>query len=193
MRTGSALGGRITLQAVEDLPAVHVRQAEVQRDGVGLQALGGAQAGVSAGDQDHAIAAAGEVAPDKFRRPEIVLDDQDQRPGNIGPAWLCRGRGHPGKTNDEGAALAWGALHPDRAAVQFHQPLGDGQAQARAFLFALGCPRLLVRLEDALMILGGDPDARIPDGELQLQPELPRRHRHQAAFGVNFTALDSRL
>ena len=37
---GDVAGARVVLQAVEDHPAVHVGQPEVERDGVGLELVG---------------------------------------------------------------------------------------------------------------------------------------------------------
>ena len=66
----------------------------------------------------------------------------------------------------ERAALARRAEQADFAAQQRRQFAGDGQAQARAAVFAAGAGvGLLERLEDQLLFFRRDADARVADGK----------------------------
>src|SRR3972149_1994130 len=87
-----------------------------------------------------------------------------------------------GDPDHECAAPAGRALHPDAATVQLHQPLGDGQAQARPFLSPLGYTDLLVDLEDPLVVIGWNPPPGVAHGQFQLQPDLSGDDRDDAAL-----------
>ena len=66
----------------------------------------------------------------------------------------------------EGAALAHGAPQPDVAAEQPRELLADRQAQPGAAVLPAGrAVRLLERLEDDLVLLRRNADARVDDGE----------------------------
>ena len=72
----------------------------------------------------------------------------------------------------EAAAFARRALDLQLAAHAAHQPVADGQAQARAA--KLGArTRLPKRLKDRAQILGFNPDAGIDDVEPETRPAVP--------------------
>src|SRR4029450_1662404 len=100
-----------------------------------------------------ALAASGAVrrAPARLpRNPLRVITASAHRQGE--------GKGRP---------LAQVALDPDLAAVQLDELLREGQPEARAFLLAcLIAPHLAELLEDGRLILGGDPDPGVGDGDL---------------------------
>ena len=78
------------------------------------------------------------------------------------------------------------ALDPDAAAEQLGELAAERQAQARALHAPLErAVDLGELLEDALLVLGGDPDAGVGDRERDrvLVRAVPRRDAHLAALG----------
>ena len=74
---GDVPGARVVLEAVEDDPAVHVGQAQVERDGVGLQLVRQLQ-GRLAVRGDHGLEAHLVRLVEQDRgEPGLVLDDQE--------------------------------------------------------------------------------------------------------------------
>src|SRR5215831_9714884 len=58
------------------------------------------------------------------------------------------------------------ALHPDLAAVELHKLPAQGEPQPRALDLLCGRPHLTELLEDLLLILWGDADPGVADGNL---------------------------
>ncbi len=103
-----------------------------------------------------------------------------------------------GDAQREARSLARRALDGDGAAHELGDVPGDGQAESRALLAALGGAALpLEGLEDPGRKLGSHAKARVPDRELVLARALPdpvwaRRTDTQPAW-VNLQALPTRL
>ena len=104
-------------------------------------------------------------------RLRVVVDDQDAAATQIrlqdAPArrhlGLAEARREP-----ERAALAGLARHPDLAAHQLRQPLGDGKAEPGAAIFARGRGvGLLEGLEQPPDLLLGEADAGVADREAE--------------------------
>src|SRR4029453_4016133 len=74
----------------------------------------------------------------------------------------------------EGGAHAQLALHPDPPTVQFDELPAQGQSQSRALDLLVRRPHLTELLEHRLLILRGDADASIADGDFN-QAVLWRR------------------
>src|SRR5207245_3851632 len=97
-----------------------------------------------------------------------------------------------GQVEGERAPLSRLALHHDLAAEQAGDLARDGKAQAGAAVLAAGGPvRLLERLEDDLLLVAGDADARVghrepehgvrPVQDVRLEVGAIRRRLHQQA------------
>ena len=72
-----------------------------------------------------------------------------------------------GQFYDKGCALALFAFHPDGAAVEQHQLMHDGKAQARSTLFpAAGFIHPIETIEDMGQIFLGNAGAIIHHGQL---------------------------
>src|SRR5580700_1388422 len=66
----------------------------------------------------------------------------------------------------ESASTAWGGDQPDLAAQESRQFPADREPESRAAILPAGrAIRLLKRLEDDLLLVGGDPDTRVRYGE----------------------------
>src|SRR5205823_12577473 len=90
-----------------------------------------------------------------------------------GPVPAERGRRHLGGAglvrDVEGAALAGeaGELHPEGAAHELGEPSADGEPEAGTAIAPAGRDvRLAEGLEEPVSAIGGDPDARVPHGEV---------------------------
>src|SRR5262249_42550745 len=71
-----------------------------------------------------------------------------------------------GQRERERGALAYLAVHPDPAPVQFDELLGERQPEPRALLLAGVVPADLAELlEDGRLILRRDPDPRVMHGD----------------------------
>ena len=76
-------GGRVLLQMIQDRPAEHVGQQDIERDGGGVElAREGEGFGAAHGDQDLEALVAREIA-ENARIVQVIFDDQQD-----GVAWL---------------------------------------------------------------------------------------------------------
>src|SRR2546428_8539147 len=82
----------------------------------------------------------------------------------------------------ESAALADLALDPKPAAVQLDEALREREAESGAVFSMRTGGGLLELLEDLRMILGGDPHARVPDGDADLAIHPMRSHIDSPTF-----------
>src|SRR4030095_8149654 len=83
----------------------------------------------------------------------------------------------------EGGPPARLALDPDLAAVQLDKLLREGQPEARPFLLAcLVVANLAELLEDRRLVLGGNPDPRIADCDLDCSIREPGLEADPAPF-----------
>ena len=129
------------------------------------------------------------------------------RLGRLRPSRGARRVGHR-QVQRERAAPARGRRQPDFAAEQPRQLAADRQAQAGAAVLAAGrAVRLLERLEDDLLLVGGDADAGVGHREGQharrpgSAPRCPDSSRRRPArtvsvtwpWCVNLNALESRF
>src|SRR3990170_8801038 len=84
----------------------------------------------------------------------------------------------------ERASLPGLALAPDPPAVQLDEAFRQSQPESGALARALGIATHLAELfEYALPVVGGDPDAGIPHGDLDLAVPAPRRDADPATVG----------
>jgi hypothetical protein len=164
---------RMDLQVRQHLPAVQLRQADVEDDELWPELPGLLQASFAVGRQHRPQAGVFQPVGQQPARRRIVLDHQRQRA--LGAVGLClvRGLGRQDARQDEGegASLAHGAFQADLSPQQMHQPAGQGQAQTRALrLFGAkgkdGIPRVQVAhlaklVPHHLLMLGRDADAGV--------------------------------
>ncbi len=76
-----------------------------------------------------------------------------------------------GQGKAEFGALAWDTLHADRAAVSFHDALGDRQSQARAAGgLVAGFLAAVEAVEDVRQVGGGNTLTAILDGDVDGLP-----------------------
>ena len=182
----------MVLEAFEHHPAMHVRQAQVQGDGVGLDGLGQFQRRFAmGGDEPLDALLVGHVEQD-IGELGVVLDDQDHMiarandvavASHLGPGHggnrrrgaaiavaagngFGSGREGKGQVERKGASLAGRAGHADLAAQKSGDFAADRQAKTGAAEAAAGAHvGLLERLEDDLELIGRDADARVVDGK----------------------------
>src|SRR4051812_23208877 len=98
--------------------------------------------------------------PRAMARSSSMTRTRPMRRGSCSP---IRSAGR-GDLDAEGAAFSFLALHLDAAAVRLDDPLGDGEAEARALGVAREeVVRPVEALEDALALMRPDPDAVVRD------------------------------
>src|SRR6185437_6550803 len=182
---------RRLLELIEEEPAVHIRQADVERDRVRTEAPRQRQdVGAAGGDDALEAFLTRQVEQDRGELAVILDDEHDAVAGREGIAIVrqfARGRdigrrawrhdrlGHrvlglagrlQRQIEREDAALARHALDLDRPAEQAGDLAADRQAEAGAAKFAAGgAVGLLESLEDDAVLVAGDADAGIGDGE----------------------------
>ena len=228
--TGMRASVRHLLEAAEELPAVHVGQHDVEGDQRQRLLHREDQRRLGGGGVQHLEALRLELHADQLRGLEVVLHHQrgararpaprrGARPATLADASARLLRRPERQPDREAGALAHGALHRHRAAVQLGEELDHGQPEPRALeLSRQAAVDLTERLEEVLQPLRRDADAAVGDADLEKLGELvvgqreaparpgarragrPRRAGRGAArrvtwppSTVNFTALESRL
>ena len=159
-------GGGIGLECLQDGPAVHAREPDVEEDHRGPDPAHGLQPGRAVPGGRDPEGTAGEVRGEEVQRRPVVIDHD-----RIG--LLCRraGLGDPAgrarslhrEREPERAAHPDLGLQPHPPAQQLHDAPGQGEAQAGALLARRSTATLLERLEDPLAVRRRNPDARVRD------------------------------
>src|ERR1700674_1772974 len=147
-------------------------QYKVGPEGAGLlQALLAVRGGI------HREAVALQDHPGQVQVRGVVLHDQNS---------VSLARAGPKRELDrEGGPLVRGALEVDRAAVQLHQLLGQGQPEPGARVLPVtGALDLVEGAEDLVLDILGDPDTTVLDRDPKnralnggLEADFPRRRR----------------
>src|SRR5713226_1792723 len=140
-------------------PSIQPRARRPSRN-ASKKAAAGPVLGPRASQPTRAVLPAGcaSAASGVARRPPVMVPRKLRR--------VTTGSTHR-QREGEGGPAARLALDPDPASMQLDELLRQGQAQARAFLLArLVAPHLAELLEDGGLVLGGDPDPGVGDGDL---------------------------
>src|SRR5712664_2090504 len=129
----------------------------------------------------------------------IVFNDQDCWPLICSVHRFSRLRvrlqnsGSDWQTEIKAASTAGCALQAKRSALQFHQALGDGQAQSCALDTLAGFPQAVKSIEDALLLVGRNPGPVITYLHLDLAFKLLSRQLDAPTFRSKFDGIADQI